>query len=261
MTASTTFPSLFVSHGAPTLLLEDVPARTFLSGLGTELRKPRALLVISAHDTASATVVSTAARHHAVHDFWGFPQALYQLDYTAPGDAALAERVASLLGAAHIAVARKEDGGLDHGAWVPLKLMYPQADVPVVSVSLDLSLTNAQLMAVGAALEPLRAEGVLVLASGGFTHNLRDFRPGALHAEPPPYVREFAHWMTGVLAAHDGASLARWEELAPYAARAHPTSEHLAPLLVAFGAGSTRTRVLHESFTHAVLAMHAFAFE
>lgn len=260
MTATTRFPSLFVSHGAPTLLLEDVPARSFLSSLGPELGRPRAVIVISAHDTASTSVVSTAERHHAVHDYWGFPQALYELDYTPPGDAALAARVAAQLRAAGIAVAQKLDAGLDHGAWVPLKLMYPVADVPVVSVSLDLSLDNAALIAVGAALEAFRAEGVLVLASGGFTHNLSEFRPGALHAQPPRYVVEFAQWMTEALAAHDAERIRQWDRLAPHAGRAHPSAEHLAPLLVAFGAGSRETRVLHESYTHGILAMHAFAF-
>lgn len=258
--APQTFPSLFVSHGAPTLLIEDVPARAFLASYGQAVGKPRAVIVISAHDTASVSVVSTAERHHAVHDYWGFPQELYRLDYAPAGDARLAARVTGCLRKAGIEVTQADKPGLDHGAWVPLKLMYPDADVPVVSVSLDLSLDNARLIAVGEALRAFRAEGILILASGGFTHNLREFRPGTLHAEPPSYVVEFAEWMKQALLQRDSVALAHWERQAPHAQRAHPSAEHLLPLLVAYGAGGNETKVLHESYTHSILAMHAFAF-
>ncbi|WP_334187332.1 DODA-type extradiol aromatic ring-opening family dioxygenase [Noviherbaspirillum sp.] len=254
------YPGIFVSHGAPTLLLEDVPARHFLAGYGQHLGKPRAIIVISAHDLASTSVVSTAPRHHAVHDFRGFPQALYEMDYTPPGDAPLAQKVAVLLRSAGLAVEEAENPGLDHGAWVPLKLMYPEADVPVVSVSLDMSLPNARLIEIGRALGGLRADGVLIMASGSFTHNLREFRPGQLHAEPPAYAVEFAAWMSRVLLARDDQALIDWERNAPHALRAHPTTEHFLPLLVAYGAGNERTELLHKSFTHGVIGMHAFAF-
>lgn len=257
---TTTFPGIFVSHGAPTLLMEDVPARHFLAGYGRRLGKPRAVIVISAHDLASASVVSTAPRHHAVHDFRGFPQALYEMDYTPPGDAPLAQTVAARLRAAGIVVEEATNAGLDHGAWVPLKLMYPDADVPVVSVSLDMSLSNARLIEVGRELRGLRADGVLIMASGSFTHNLREFRPGQLHADPPAYAVEFAAWMTRTLVARDDQALSDWERNAPHALRAHPTTEHFLPLLVAYGTGEDHTDILHESFTHGVIGMHAFAF-
>jgi 4,5-DOPA dioxygenase extradiol len=252
------FPSVFVSHGAPTLIIENAPAREFLAGYGKTLGKPRAIVVISAQDTAAVSVIDTAARHHAVHDFHGFPQELYRLDYTPPGDPALASEVAALLRGAGVAVDESANGGLDHGAWVPLKLMYPDADIPVVSLALDLSLSNAQLIDVGRALAPLRMNGVLILASGSFTHNLRDIRFGSpdIHA---PYVTEFTDWITKVLRDRDDAALAEWDTRAPHARRAHPTTEHFLPLLVAYGAGE-RTTVLHDSVTHGVLAMHAFAF-
>lgn len=255
-----TFPSLFVSHGAPTLLLEDVPARQFLSAYGSVIGKPRAVIVISAHDTAAVSVVSTAERHHAVHDYRGFPDELYRMTYAPAGDAALADDVAERLRAAGTQVKRTREAGLDHGAWVPLKLMYPDADVPVVSVSLDLSLGNARLIELGRALAALREDGVLILASGGFTHNLSEFRPGSLHAEPPAYVREFSAWMKQALLSADEEALTHWEQRAPHARRAHPTPEHFLPLLVAYGAGGHRADAVHESFSHRILAMHAFAF-
>jgi 4,5-DOPA dioxygenase extradiol len=255
----TTFPAVFVSHGAPTLIIENVPARTFLAGHGRTLGKPRAIVVISAHDTAAVSVVDVAARHHAVHDFHGFPQELYRLDYAPPGDPDLASQVAAVLRRAGIAVEESANGGLDHGAWVPLKLMYPDADIPVVSLALDLSLSNARLIDVGRALAPLRQEGVLILASGSFTHNLRDIRFGSPDVNAP-YVTEFTAWMEKALLERDDAALAEWDTRAPHARRAHPTTEHFLPLLVAYGAGENTTG-LHESVTHGVLAMHAFAFD
>jgi 4,5-DOPA dioxygenase extradiol len=178
--------SLFVSHGAPTLPLDDVPARAFLRGLGGALPKPRAIVAISAHTVARGVLVGSAPRMHAVHDFGGFPDALYRLRYDAPGDPALAARLATRLRDAGIApLGEATIDGLDHGIWVPLSQMYPEADVPVVVVSLDARMDAATHLAIGRALRGLDAEGVLVFASGSVTHNLRDVFGGGREIAAP----------------------------------------------------------------------------
>lgn len=252
--------SIFVSHGAPSLPLDDVPARDFLRGLGARLPRPRAIVAISAHTIAQGVAVGSAPRMHAVHDFGGFPDALYALRYDPPGDPALAMRVAGLLADAGIEpIGEVPIDGLDHGIWVPLLLMYPQADIPVVVVSLDARMDADLHVAVGRALAGLHEQGVLVMGSGSVTHNLRDVFSRGPDAPVAPYARRFADWVSAAVR-DGGADLLQDWPIAPEAARAHPTPEHFVPLLVAAGAGGRGT-VLHESFTAGVLAMHAYAFE
>jgi 4,5-DOPA dioxygenase extradiol len=249
-------PSLFVSHGAPTLPFEDVPARSFLRGLGKEIGRPRAILVASAHwDTPDAETNAVAA-NQTIHDFYGFPQPLYDLRYDAPGDAALAKKIAALTGA-QIDAAR----GLDHGAWVPLLLMYPQGGIPVVQVSVQSRRDAAHHIALGRALASLREDNVLVMGSGGFVHNLQMLdRSDAEADNHPHWSGEFADWMHDRLMARDEVALAHWRTLAPHAAMAHPTPEHLMPLFVAYGAGGNDVRRLHSSVTYGSLRMDAYAF-
>jgi 4,5-DOPA dioxygenase extradiol len=256
-----TLPSLFVSHGAPTLILEDVPARSFLSTLGRHLGRPDAIVAISAHHVAHGAVVSAAPQLSTVHDFHGFPAELYRIRYEPKGDPALARDLAARLRSAGLPITETDDAGLDHGAWVPLALMYPLADIPVVPLSLDASMDEREHVAIGRALAPLRERNVLVLASGGFTHNLREFGRHRRDAAPEPYVVEFRKWMSAAMSAGDEALL-DWRNKAPHAARAHPTPEHLMPLFVACGAGGPNRRVehLHDSTTYGMLAMDAFAF-
>ncbi len=256
-------PSLFVSHGAPTLILEDVPARTFLGSLGGTFARPDAIVAVSAHHVGRGALASAAPRLATVHDFHGFPDALYRLRYEPPGNPALAHEVVAMLRDAGIAAAATEDPGIDHGAWVPLMLMYPGAGIPVVPLSLDATMDEREHVAIGRALAPLRARNVLVIASGGFTHNLREFgRYGGPDAPAAPYVGEFRAWMDDALARGDDEALAQWRAKAPHAARAHPTPEHLMPLFVAYGAGGPHpgTEHLHASTTYGMLAMDAFAF-
>lgn len=256
------FPSLFVSHGAPTLLMENTPARAFLAGLGQQLGKPNAIVAVSAHNIARSALLRTAPELHAVHDFGGFPAELYQQQYDAPGEPALAHTVAGMLASAGVETVQHPDGGIDHGVWVPLKLMYPEADVPIVPLSLKSSMSEAEHLAIGRVLAPLREQGVLVVASGSLTHNLYEFGPYGLNDEPPAYVREFADWVSARLEAGDIDAILQWRRQAPEAARAHPTPEHFLPLLVALGAGGAKPRgeVLHQSYSHGILAMHGFAF-
>lgn len=247
-------PVVFVSHGSPTLPFDDVPARDFLRGLGAKLGIPEAILVASAHWETHSPLLSAPATNGTIHDFTGFPKPLYDLRYDAPGAPKLAARAAALLRGAGIDAAR----GLDHGAWVPLMLMYPEANIPVVQISVQRGAGVAHHIALGRALKPLRKEGVLILGSGGFVHNLRmiDWNGG----EEPAWSRAFADWTHKKLMARDEAALADYRTLAPDAAQAHPTEEHFMPLFVAYGAGGETTERLHTSATFGSLRMDAYAF-
>lgn len=257
-------PSIFISHGSPMLALQDSPARRFLQGLGRSLARPKAIVVVSAHwETAGSVAVSLAAQPDTIHDFGGFPQALYQIVYPAQGAPEVAAHAAALLEGAGLPVARHARRGLDHGAWVPLSLMYPQADVPVLQVSLVHGAGPDAHLKLGQALAPLRSEGVLIIGSGALTHNLHEFRGQPLDAPTPLWVGEFEHWMRDRLEARDAAALLEYRKLAPSALKNHPTEEHVLPLFVAMGAAGegAQARLLHASVEHGILAMDAYAFE
>jgi 4,5-DOPA dioxygenase extradiol len=251
-------PTIFVSHGSPMLALQDSPARRFLQGLGQTLPRPSAIAVVSAHCPA----VSLADQPETIHDFGGFPQALFDMRYPAPGAPAAAERAAALFEAAGIPVGRSAARGLDHGAWVPLSLMYPAADVPVMQISIVHGAAPALHQQLGLALQALRQESVLVIGSGSLTHNLYEIRGHSADAPPPAWVSDFGTWMRERLMANDRAALLDYRQLAPMAAKNHPTEEHLLPLFVAMGAAGldARASVLHTSIEHGVLAMDAYAF-
>jgi 4,5-DOPA dioxygenase extradiol len=262
-------PTLFISHGSPMHALQAGRAGAAWAALGRDLPRPKALLVASAHWESEWPMLTTATRPETTHDFGGFPPALYELRYAAPGAPAVAERAIELVRAAGIAANGNGCRGLDHGAWVPLLHMYPQADVPVVQISLQPQLGAAHHLRLGEILAPLRDEGVLIVGSGHMTHNLREWiafarRHGMQPAETDvePYVREFGNWVDEALRTDDRDRLARWLELAPHARRAHPTDEHFLPLPLAFGAAGPAPRV--ERFDlgvdSGVLAMDAYAF-
>ncbi len=256
------FPSVFVSHGAPTLPMEDIPARRFLGELGRSLGRPRAVLCISAHWERTDPALSLAEAPETIYDFHGFPRALYELDYPAPGAPDLARAVAKLLATAGVEAALVEHRGLDHGAWVPLMLMYPGADVPATQLSVQSEDGPAAHQALGRSLAPLRAEGVLILGSGGAVHNLREWRAG--DSTVPDWAVAFDDWLVDRIEADDLAALTDYRAQAPEGPRAHPTEEHFLPLFVAMGAGMTPNgaggRVLHRSFAPGGLSMAAFAF-
>lgn len=231
--------------------------------IAARLPRPRAVLVASAHWETASPMLTGGERHDTVHDFSGFPAPLYDLRYDAPGDPALAQRVAGLLRDAGVASTIDGGRGLDHGAWVPLRWMYPAADLPVIQLSVQTALGTAHHLRVGQALEPLRDEGVLVIGSGHATHNLRDWFQHRDEARPLEYVPRFAEWLHGRLRAGDRESLLAYRECGPGARRAHPTEEHFLPLLVAWGAagsGATAERV-YTAVDGAALAMDAYLFD
>ncbi|HTB45527.1 MAG TPA: class III extradiol ring-cleavage dioxygenase [Acetobacteraceae bacterium] len=256
-------PSLFVSHGSPMMALTPGAARDFLAGLGTTLPRPTAILIASAHWETERPAVNAVAANDTIHDFYGFPAPLYALRYPAPGSAVLAARVAGLLNDAGLACDIDPTRGLDHGAWIPLALMYPAHDIPVVELSVQPWLGPQHHFLLGEALAPLRAEGVLIIGSGAFTHDLRRLRrEEAESPEGTPDVAAFSEWMRAVLAAGDIDSVLDYRRRAPTGAAQHPTEEHLLPLFVALGAGGTDAPAqrLHASANHGVLRMDAFAF-
>jgi 4,5-DOPA dioxygenase extradiol len=256
-------PVLFISHGSPMLALEPSPARDFLAGLGATLPRPRAILVASAHWETAQPEVSAPAINDTIHDFYGFPPALFAMHYPAPGDPVVAQRTAALLRQNGLDARIDPARGLDHGAWVPLTLMYPAHDIPVLQLSLQTPLGPRHHLRLGRAVAALRAEDVLVIGSGSFTHNLGRLRRVEPDAPPPPDVVAFADWMHAALHDNRTEDLLAYRTKAPYAAMQHPTDEHLLPLFVALGAAGDQARAtrLHSSTTYGALRMDAYAFD
>ena len=256
----TAFPSVFISHGAPTFAIEPGRSGAQLRALGEALGKPKGIVVVSPHWMTRGVQVTASPQPETIHDFGGFPQALYRLQYPAPGAPALAARAAQLLQMLGQPVSLHETRGLDHGAWVPLLHMYPDADVPVVQVSLPHDSGAQEAFALGRALAPLAQEGVLVIGSGSLTHNLYEFRAGDVREAD--YAVEFTHWIRAAVQRGDSAALLNALEQAPHAKRAHPTSDHFLPLLVAAGAAADASpaTVLDGGIRHGVLAMESYVF-
>jgi len=254
-------PALFVSHGAPTLVITPGEARDFLSGLGGQLPQPQAVLAVSAHWESADPTVSLAQHPETIHDFSGFPRELYAMRYPAPGAVELAQRTAALLTQAGFTVRTDDRRGLDHGAWVPLELMYPKADIPVTQLSVQSHLDARHHYRVGEALRPLREEGILILASGSLTHNLRELDWSG--QSTPAWVSDFSDWVADASSRSDRDALLRYREQAPSAVRNHPTEEHFLPFFVALGAGSESAQAIriHQSNTFGVLAMDAYRFD
>ena len=258
-----TLPSLFLSHGAPTLPLTDTPARTFLQQLGHTLERPKAILVISAHWETAVPTVNAVDSNETIHDFGGFPRALYDLRYPAPGSPTFAARVAERLRAGGFDCNVDRRRGLDHGAWVPLSLVYPQADIPVLQLSVQPHLGPEHHLRVGRALAPLRDEGVLIIGSGSFTHDLSEFRGHNPNDLVPDWVNSFADWFDAALAKGQIDVVIDYRCRAPFATKNHPTEEHLLPLYAALGAAgeNASAKRLHASSTYSVLRMDVYTFQ
>jgi 4,5-DOPA dioxygenase extradiol len=255
----TTAPSLFISHGSPMFALEPGVLGPNLRDVGESLRDVAAVLVVSPHWQTRGVRVGTSAAPATIHDFGGFPAPLYALQYPAPGAPELARAASELLAAAGFEVALDAQRGLDHGAWVPLRYLFPQADVPAFQVSLPHDIDAAGALRLGRALAPLRERGVLVVGSGSLTHNLYEFRQ---HIGDPEYAQQFVDWVRDAVAARDLDALVDYRARAPHAQRAHPTEEHYLPLLVAAGASADGedARLVAGGMTYGVLSMDSFGF-
>ncbi|HXD36401.1 MAG TPA: class III extradiol ring-cleavage dioxygenase [Rhodanobacter sp.] len=259
----TALPSLYISHGSPMTALQPGLTGTRLAELSAKLPRPAAIVMASAHWLSRQAQVGNAAAPATIHDFGGFPEALYQLRYPAPGNPVLAGRVARLLDDAGLQPTLDPGRGLDHGAWVPLRLLYPAADIPVVPVSIQPALGPLHQYALGRALAPLREEGVLVIGSGSITHNLHDLVAGYSDERQAPYVQPFITWIEQKLAAGDIEALFDYRRQAPFAERAHPTDEHLLPLFVALGAAGAQAHAqrIDAGIDMGLLAMDIYRFD
>jgi 4,5-DOPA dioxygenase extradiol len=259
---SVRLPTLFLSHGSPMHAIEPGAAGRAWAALGRELPRPRAVLIASAHWETSVPLLTGNPAPQTIHDFGGFPDELFRLQYAAPGDPALAEQAVALLKAAGVAAGIDGCRGRDHGAWVPLRWMYPDADVPVVQLAIQPEFGAAHHLRVGRALAPLADDSVLIIGSGHATHNLRDWMSNPRRQEPLRYAKAFAEWLHDRLMARDVDALVAWREQAPEAARAHPSDEHFLPLFVALGAAGDGTNVERfvEGFEAGALAMDSYRF-
>jgi len=259
-TTTSTAPAFFISHGAPTFATEPGILGPSLTAMGRQLAGVKAVLVLSPHWQTRGVSVMTTEKPPTVHDFGGFPAELYELQYPANGQPALAAETARLLADAGWTVNLEARRGLDHGAWVPLMHLLPAANVPVFQVSMPHDLDAAAALRLGQSLAPLREQGVVILASGSMTHNLHEVFNG--DGRPDDYALEFAHWVRNAVTGNNTQGLVDYRRLAPHAQRAHPTEEHFLPLLVALGAraGGEAAQVIEGGVTYGVLSMESYAW-
>ena len=256
MTAS--MPSIFISHGAPSIALEHDDFTRAASAFGATLAGARAIAIVSAHWQSRDLRINAVARPETIYDFGGFSDALYQIRYEAPGDPILAREIAALLGGVALEAAR----GWDHGLWVPLRVLLPEANVPIVEIAQPYPTSPEQLIGIGHALAPLRDRGVVIIGSGGIVHNLRNIHLGDKTAPVDDWANEFDQWFASHLAARDTTTLARYRDLAPHVSLAVPTPEHFEPLFVPLGAArdTDHLTTIYEGFHYGNLSMRTFAF-
>lgn len=235
----TALPSLYISHGSPMTALHPGQTRDRLIEVAASLPKPRAIVIATAHWLARTPHVGADPKPQTIHDFSGFPQALYEMQYPAPGDPVLAAQVAERLTAHQLPATLDPTRGLDHGVWAVLHLMYPAADIPLVPVSIQPYLGPGHHLAMGRALADLRHDNVLIIGSGSITHNLRDWRGRSDGVAD--YVPPFVDWMENKLRDNQIDALLDYRKQAPFAEKAHPSDEHLLPLYFAMGAAGSAT--------------------
>jgi 4,5-DOPA dioxygenase extradiol len=258
--ATEVLPTLFLSHGAPTLALDPGETGVAWRKLAAELPRPEAILCVSAHWMTEEPALNAPAQNETIHDFYGFPEPLYRMHYDPPAAPDVAQAIRDLLASSGFISSIDRARGLDHGAWVPLRIMYPEADIPTAQLSIQLDRDAVWHYRIGIALRMLREAGVLILASGGAVHNLRAL---ARDGGPPlDWARQFDEWLAGALAEGRTAELLDWTTRAPFALRAQPTPDHFLPLFVALGAAGegARGERVHQGFTLGSLSMSAFRF-
>ena len=262
--SSTPLPVLFISHGAPTFATDPGESGPALRAYGNSLRSKHAIkgiVIMSPHWMSRGLSIMGHPHPETWHDFGGFPAALYELQYPAPGQPELADAVKQLLASQGLSASIDTQRPLDHGAWVPLMHLFPEADIPVIQISLPFGWSPAEIMQVGQALSSLSSQGILIIGSGSMTHNLSEFFGG--RREPDPYVEAFSRWVEQALVTRDDAALLDYEMQAPHASRAHPSDDHFLPLFFAYGASAKQSRAhyLTREVMHSMLAMDSVAFE
>jgi len=257
-------PSVFICHGAPTLVLEDNRYTRFLSRLAHEWERPQGIVVFTAHwESPVISITHTDQPYETIHDFYGFPREMYHIRYPAKGSTGLSQRIQQLLANEGLHAELDAHRGLDHGVWVPLRLLYPQADIPVVAISVNPARPPAEQYRIGRALAPLRREDILILGSGATVHNLRALEwDRRLPEDVVPWAASFDDWLIRHVTAWDRETLFDYAQQAPYAKLAVPTAEHLMPLFLAMGAADDKreARLLHRSYDYGTLSMIALQF-
>ncbi|MEP3430040.1 MAG: class III extradiol ring-cleavage dioxygenase [Roseibium sp.] len=252
-------PPMFLAHGAPTLAIDDTPARRFLKTLSSSLPTPRFIVILSAHWETDGVKLSAPGPLRTYHDFAGFPQQLHDIFYPAVSDEMSVDEVAQMLEMNGYDVELDDQHGLDHGAWVPLSLVFPKSDVPVVAISLPIGSSPQSVHKIGRTLAPLANKGVLIIGSGSTTHNLRKMDPNG--SDVPAFVSDFDTWLDDGL---KSSSIEYFEglERQPDFRLNHPTNEHLLPLFFAFGAADPGAKpdLMHRSYEYAALSMSYFRF-
>lgn len=256
-----TLPALFIAHGSPTLAVENNEYTTFLRQLGASLPVPKGIALFSAHFDESVQCLSADEFHSTMHDFYGFPEEMYKLEYPAPGDPVLSSRIGKLMEERNLSYKLITGRGLDHGAWVILRHMYPEANIPVVALSVDSIRSEEEQYHIGRMLETLRHEDILIIGSGGLVHNLRKL---SHDPEPAPWAVEFDEWLAERLQNWNLRELFAYETKAPHAQDAVPSyaSEHMAPLFYAMGAADRERKAqrLFQSYQFGTLSLNCWQF-
>lgn len=265
MKFSPTNSSLFISHGAPDLLIRDTPAHNFLKTLGKKFEKPKAIVVFSAHYESDIIEIASNSKMSTIHDFGGFPAELYKMTYSVSGSPELALDILKLFSELNFETKINPKRGLDHGAWVPLKLMFPNADIPVIQISLQVNENAIYHYKIGRIISQLQEQNILIIGSGGLTHNLmaafQNMNSQNKEKNTPIWVEKFSDEIHQRLINQDIAALINWHNL-EYAQENHPSFEHFIPLLIALGTAgeSFESQRLHHSFDYLVLAMSCYVF-
>ncbi len=264
------FPPLFLSHGAPNMGLHDTPVREFILGVSERYQKPDAIVIVSAHFETNGTAVVSDETPEMIYDFRGFEPELQEVNYPAIGYPELAKEILGFFESAGIQAMDMPKRGYDHGAWVPLSLAYPKADIPIVQVSIDPNETPEYHYKLGQALSALPSRNIAIIGTGNITHNLQALfskgRDVELDANIKRYIAEFLTWFDTQLESNHVENLLSYRNKAPFAVENHPTDEHLLPLFVALGAANrnsgqkNKARKIHASYTFDLLAMDAWEF-
>ncbi|WP_026971029.1 DODA-type extradiol aromatic ring-opening family dioxygenase [Aliagarivorans marinus] len=255
------FPALFISHGSPMMAVDNSATAQFLMNLGSSLPRPKAIVVFSAHlDRSEQVVITASPRPELIYDFYGFPDALYDIRYPAPGEPVLAQQVSEQLQQAGFITLLDQRLGWDHGVWIPLKLMYPHADIPIVQVSVNSQLDAEHHYRLGQALAALREQQILLVGSGGITHNLRAFFSPEPAQEKGAKALAFNEWVYQQLTDNQRSALLDYREQAPELAYNHPSEEHFLPLLSVLGASEGAAERIHHAMEGEVLSLDAYSF-
>lgn len=256
----TTYTALFISHGAPDILLTPSKTLQFFEDLGKRLLPPDLIIAISAHWVTPLLTFSSATFPETIHDFQGFPAPLYRVRYPAPGAPGIAHKLSGDLKRAGISCQMDPYRGFDHGLWVPLSKIFPDAQIPVLPLSLPHGFSPDSLLQLGTLLREAAPPNTLLFASGGATHNLSAFRPGQ---DPFPQSAAFDTWLRTQLTERKDQAILDYMEYSPFPRFNHPTDEHLFPLFVAMGYGydASLVQLLHEGFTGGSISLASYGFE